>query len=52
MLSRKPPAKHHRLRTLLTASLGLVGGYVLRESFIQAGRDSAADPRAYLRHPE
>jgi formate-dependent nitrite reductase membrane component NrfD len=51
VLSRKPP-KHHRLRTLLTASLALYGGYVLREAVVQAGRDSADDPRAYLRHPE
>ncbi len=52
VLSRKPPAKHHRVRTLLSAGLGLLGGYVLRETFVQAGRASAADPRAYLRHPE
>jgi formate-dependent nitrite reductase membrane component NrfD len=51
VLSRKPP-KHHRLRTLLTAALALYGGYVLRESVVEAGRDSADDPRAYLRHPE
>ena len=51
VLSRKPP-KHHRLRTLLTSALALYGGYVLRESVIEAGRDSADDPRAYLRHPE
>lgn len=52
VLSRKPPTKHHRLRTVLTSSLALAGGYVLRDAFIAAGRDSADDPRAYLRHPE
>lgn len=52
VLSRKPPAKQHRLRAILTSSLALAGGYVLRESFIEAGRASADDPRAYLRHPE
>jgi formate-dependent nitrite reductase membrane component NrfD len=51
VLSRKPP-KHHRLRTILTSALVLYGGYVLRESVVYAGRDSADDPRAYLRHPE
>jgi formate-dependent nitrite reductase membrane component NrfD len=51
VLSRKP-AKHHRLRTIVASSLALAGGYVLREAFIEAGRDSADDPRAYLRHPE
>ncbi len=52
LLSRKRPAKHHRARTLLAAAAALYGGYVLRESVVYAGRDSADDPRAYLRHPE
>ena len=52
VISRKKPTKHHRLRTILTASLALYGGFVLRETVIEAGRDSADDPRAYLRHPE
>ncbi|MDB5071122.1 MAG: polysulfide reductase [Candidatus Eremiobacteraeota bacterium] len=52
LLSRKRPEKHHRVRTLLTAACALYGGYVLRESVVYAGRDSADDPRAYLRHPE
>jgi formate-dependent nitrite reductase membrane component NrfD len=51
ILSRKPP-KHHRLRTILTSALALYGGYVLRECVVYAGRESADDPRAYLRHPE
>jgi len=40
-----------RLRALLTAACALTGGYVLRESVVHAGRDSADDPRAYLQHP-
>jgi formate-dependent nitrite reductase membrane component NrfD len=52
LLSRKRPAKLHRARTLFTAACALYGGYVLRESVVHAGRDSADDPRAYLRHPE
>ncbi|MEA2719015.1 MAG: hypothetical protein QOJ39_879 [Candidatus Eremiobacteraeota bacterium] len=52
VLSRERPAKHHRLRTLFAAACALYGGYVLRESVVYAGRDSADDPRAYLRHPE
>ncbi|GAC1571072.1 MAG: polysulfide reductase NrfD [Candidatus Elarobacter sp.] len=52
VLSRKPPKKHHRVRTILTSALALYGGYVLREAVVYAGRDSADDPRAYLRHPE
>ena len=42
----------HAQCTLLTSSLALFGGYVLRETVVYAGRDSADDPRAYLRHPE
>ncbi len=52
VLSRKAHEKPNRWKTLLTASLALAGGYVLRESMVYAGRDSADDPRAYLRHPE
>ena len=52
VLSRKPADAPHRLRTLLASALVLAGGYVLRQSMIAAGRDSADDPRAYLRHPE
>jgi formate-dependent nitrite reductase membrane component NrfD len=52
VLSRKPAHKPHRLRTLAASVLALAGGYVLRSSMIAAGRDSADDPRAYLRHPE
>jgi formate-dependent nitrite reductase membrane component NrfD len=52
LLSRKRPAKLHRARVLLAAACALYGGYILRESVVHAGRDSADDPRAYLRHPE
>jgi formate-dependent nitrite reductase membrane component NrfD len=52
LLSRKPHLKLHRLRSLIAAAAALTGGYVLRESVVDAGRDSADDPRAYLRHPE
>lgn len=52
VLSRKPPQKLHRWKMLLTASLALAGGYVLRESVIMSGRDSADDPRAYLQPPQ
>jgi formate-dependent nitrite reductase membrane component NrfD len=51
LLSRKP-VKHHRVRVLFAAACALYGGYVLRETVVYAGRDSADDPRAYLRHPE
>ena len=52
LLSRRRPHKQHRLRTLLAAAAALYGGYVLRETVVYAGRESADDPRAYLRHPE
>jgi formate-dependent nitrite reductase membrane component NrfD len=52
VLSRKTHPKPKRLRTLLAATAALVGGYVLRECVVYAGRDSADDPRAYLRQPE
>jgi formate-dependent nitrite reductase membrane component NrfD len=52
VLSGRPAHKPHRLRTIVASALALAGGYVLREAFIEAGRDSADDPRAYLRHPE
>ncbi len=41
-----------RTKTLLTSALTLMGGYVLRETFIEAGKDSADDPRAASRQPE
>ncbi len=50
VLSRRP--RHDRLLGLTAAVAALFGGYVLRESIVHAGRDSADDARAYLRHPE
>lgn len=50
VLSRR--ARHDRILGLAAAAAALFGGYVLRESIVYAGRDSANDPRAYLRHPE
>ncbi|MDE2573214.1 MAG: hypothetical protein KGM44_11945, partial [bacterium] len=44
--------KRHVVKTLVAAGLTLYGGYVLRKSLIEAGRASADDPRATLRHPE
>jgi formate-dependent nitrite reductase membrane component NrfD len=41
-----------RAKTLLTSALTLAGGYVLRETFIEAGKASADDPRAASRQPE
>ena len=41
-----------RTKTLLTSALTLVGGYVLRETLIEGGKDSADDPRAASRQPE
>lgn len=40
------------IETVVVAALTLFGGFVLREAVILAGRASAEDPRAYLRHPE
>ena len=52
LFARGSTEKPHRARALLAAACALVGGYVLRECVVHAGRDSADDPRAYLRHPE
>jgi formate-dependent nitrite reductase membrane component NrfD len=41
-----------RAKTLLASALTLAGGYVLRETFIEAGKASADDPRAASRQPE
>ncbi|GAC1543698.1 MAG: polysulfide reductase NrfD [Vulcanimicrobiaceae bacterium] len=43
---------HARWKTLLASALTLVGGYVLRETLIEAGKDSADNPRAASRQPE
>jgi formate-dependent nitrite reductase membrane component NrfD len=39
-------------KSLLGSALTLVGGYVLRETLIESGKDSADDPRAASRQPE
>jgi formate-dependent nitrite reductase membrane component NrfD len=43
---------HSRWKTLLASALTLLGGYVFRETLIEAGKDSADDPRAASRQPE
>ncbi len=43
---------HARWKTLLASALTLAGGYVLRESLIEAGKLSADDPKAAARQPE
>jgi formate-dependent nitrite reductase membrane component NrfD len=43
---------HARWKTLLASALTLFGGYVLRETLIEAGKDSADDPKAAARQPE
>lgn len=50
--SPNKPAKHNSLKSLLAAGLTLAGGYMLRETIMEAGRASADDPSAYLRPPE
>ena len=41
-----------RAKTVIASALALAGGYVLREVLIEAGKDSADDPRAASRQPE
>jgi formate-dependent nitrite reductase membrane component NrfD len=41
-----------KTKTLLASALTLVGGYILRETLIESGKDSADDPRAASRQPE
>jgi len=43
---------HSRVRSVLASALTLTGGYVFRETLIEAGKDSADDPRAASRQPE
>jgi len=42
---------HARWKTLLASALTLAGGYVLRETLIEAGKASADDPKAAARQP-
>ncbi len=39
-------------KSLLSAAMTLTGGYVLRDVLIEAGKDSADDPKAAFRQPE
>ena len=43
---------HARWKTLLASALTLAGGYVFRETLIEAGKASAGDPKAAARQPE
>jgi formate-dependent nitrite reductase membrane component NrfD len=43
---------HSRWKTLAASALTLAGGFVLRETLIEAGKTSADDPRAASRQPE
>ena len=42
---------HARWKTVLASALTLAGGYVLRETLIEAGKESADDPRVSSRQP-
>lgn len=52
LLSRKHGKRPSVLRTLLAGSLVLVGGYILRETLIEAGKVSADDPSQAFVQPE
>jgi len=43
---------HGRWKTTLASLMTLAGGYVLRETLIESGKNSADDPRAASRQPE
>jgi formate-dependent nitrite reductase membrane component NrfD len=43
---------HAKWKTMLASVLTLAGGYVLRETLIEAGKMSADDPKAASRQPE
>lgn len=49
-LGKPRDGSRRRARAVLAAGLTLAGGFVLRQSIVAAGRDSADDPRAYLYH--
>ena len=46
------PKSLDAVRTTAASVLTLFGGYVLRETLIEAGKASAADPRAAFRQPQ
>jgi formate-dependent nitrite reductase membrane component NrfD len=41
-----------KTKTLIASALTLAGGYILRETLIESGKESADDPRAASRQPE
>jgi len=47
----KLPKPVNALRIAAASILTLVGGYILRESLIEAGKDSARDPQVAFRQP-
>ncbi|MDQ2679735.1 MAG: polysulfide reductase NrfD [Candidatus Eremiobacteraeota bacterium] len=50
LLNRLPLCKGSA-KTLLSGALTLFGGYILRESLMEAGKDSADDPKAAFSQP-
>ena len=52
LLSRTHKKRPWLLRTLAAGALTLIGGYVLRETLIEAGKASADDPREAFVQPE
>ena len=52
LLSRKPEKRPSLLRTVASCALTLAGGYILRETLIEAGKASAADPSQAFVQPE
>jgi formate-dependent nitrite reductase membrane component NrfD len=46
------PKRVNAVRSVLASVLTLVGGYVFRESLVEAGKASAGDPRAAFVQPE
>ena len=46
------PKSLRNARSVAASALTLLGGYVLRETFIEAGKTSAGDPHAAFRQPE
>ncbi len=48
----KPRGNLGKLLTIAASGLTLVGGYILRQTLIESGKDSADDPRAGFAQPE
>ncbi len=47
----KLPKPLNTVRTIAASALTLAGGYIFRETLIEAGKTSAADPRTAFRQP-